>query len=115
MLSNRIILLFLGIIFLIIIVLSSGKLSQGIKSKISGIFPGVKPVPTVNLGDITPTLTPSPTVAHFNTAQAVKGTRTINSKNPTQTPDTGAGTLSLFILSALASTGLIIKRLSKVN
>lgn len=109
MLSNRLILIFLGVIFLIIIVLSSKKLSSGVQGKLAGFFPSVKTVPTVGPETditITPTLTATPTIAHFTAAKKSMA------KSPSQTPDTGAGTLSLAIIALLGGTGLTIKRLS---
>lgn len=110
MLSNRIILIFLGVIFLIIIILSSSKLSQGIKNKFSGVFPNVKPVPTVALeANITslPTISPTPTTAHFTTGQIAQ-----KEKAPSQSPGTGPELASLLALSFIGGSGLIAKRLS---
>ncbi len=110
MMSNRIILLFLGIIFLIIIVLSSQKLSAGIRTKVSGIFPGIKPIPTVSMEaevSTSPKLTPTPTLSRFTASKMAA-----NGKSPTQTPDTGAESLSFVIISLTGSAGIILKRLT---
>lgn len=104
--SNRVILIFLGVIFLIIIVLSSQKLSVGIRNKAAGLFPSIKTVPTSTPEgaslSTTPSLTPTPTTAHFAR----------NKNTPSQTPNTGAGSLSLIILGVAGASGFVVKRLS---
>ena len=111
MLSNKIILIFLGIIFLIIIILSSQRLSGGLKNRLSGLFPGVKSIPTVSP---IPSTTPSPTrhpTAISNAQEQIKNNQ--NGQNGvSQIPSTGADPLSLALIATFASGGLILKRLS---
>lgn len=116
MLSNRIILIFLGVIFLIIIILSSQKLSAGLKSRFSGLLPIVKPVPTVSIEqdlETTPTLTPTPTLSHFEATNTNQPTQ--KGGTPSQIPNTGASALSLGIITLMSGAGIILKRISKAN
>ncbi|OGG14519.1 hypothetical protein A2773_05570 [Candidatus Gottesmanbacteria bacterium RIFCSPHIGHO2_01_FULL_39_10] len=114
MLSNRIILIFLGIIFLIIIILSSQRLSGGLKSRLSGLFPGVKPIPTVSPTPTpfrsTPTPTRTQTAAGFAQQQTKGGQYVQNGVS--EIPSTGADVLSLGLLASLGSGGIILKKLT---
>lgn len=110
MLSNRLILIFLGVIFVIIIVLSSQKLSAGIKSRFGGLLPATRPVPTLAVPlpqAAAQKLNPTPTLARFGNTN----NKTVSS-SVAQIPSTGPADLSLGVIASFAGFGLILRKLS---
>lgn len=107
MTSSRFILIFLGFIFLIIIILSSSRISGALQKRFGNVFPPLKflsltPTPTPKPTSI-PTPTPVPNVYNSN------GT----SIPSTEIPATGPEAVSLLFLSGSFLTGIYLKRLIK--
>lgn len=106
MTSNKLILIFLGFIFLIIVILSSSRISQALRSRFGNLVPSLKPTTE----DITPTPifetetpTPTPTVIYGQ-----KG----NTNSAKNIPATGPEDLAWLVLAGSFLTGFTLKRIS---
>lgn len=80
MTSSRLILIFLGFIFFIIVVLSSNRIASFLRSKFGSLIPPLKPTteeitPTPILGGVTPTPTPTPTSTVGNSRRNSSGAK----------------------------------------
>ena len=106
MTSSRFILIFLGFIFLIIIILSSGRISAALQKRFGNIIPSMK-----LYSKPTPTPAPAPLTSILPTPTTIYNQDTTSS--PTgEIPATGPEIISLFILSGSLITGISLKNLS---
>lgn len=110
MTSSRLILIFLAFIFLIIVVLSSNRISAALRSRFAGMVPSLKPTTE----DITPTPTieietptPTPTVIYGG-----NGKTSGNNQNAKSIPATGPAELAWLVLGGSFFTGVALKRIS---
>lgn len=102
MTSSRLILIFLGFIFLIIVILSSGRIAGGLRDRFGKFLPISKTATTE--------VTPTPTIeAETPTPTIVAGTTSTPSG---QIPATGPAELAYFILGGSLIAGLALKRIS---
>lgn len=107
MLSNKLILLFLAVIFIIILVLSSKSLSASFRSRFGNILPVIKAVPTLTPTP-TPTikisLSPSPTpMSQFPSNQN-------NGSTASRIPSTGGNIFALIPLAIGAILGAKLRK-----
>lgn len=111
--STRTILIFLGFIFLIIVIISSGKIAGALRDRLGKIIPGftlssgVKLTPTV-----TPTKSSAPTVTPTPTSQA-KYQSNAKSSVSGEIPATGPESFSYILISASLLGGIYLKRFAK--
>lgn len=108
MTSSRLILIFLAFIFLIIVILSSSRISAALRSRFAGIVPSLKPTteditPTPSIEIETPT--PTPTVIYG------RGVST-NNPNTKSIPATGPAELAWLVLGGSFFTGVALKKIS---
>lgn len=109
MTSSKLILIFLGFIFLIIVILSSSRISAALRSRFGKMIPtiGTKtqdltPTPTPTF-EVTDTPTPSPT--------SVYGKGTTNRNNSGKNiPATGPADLAWLVLGGSFLSGVLIKK-----
>lgn len=111
MTSSKLILIFLGFIFLIIVILSSSRISAALRARFGKIIPSIKtstedqtptPTPTIEITD-TPTLTPT----------SVYGRGATNKNNSSKNiPDTGPADLVWLVLGGSFLTGVYIKKIT---
>src|SRR3989338_6898370 len=115
MTSSRLILIFLGIIFLMIIILSSNRVIKGLRDRIGSILPVGKtavqkttptPLPTKVMISITPTSTPSPKTGAVSGEQITKG-------GVKQIPSTGATELAWLVIGGGSLIGLTLRKISR--
>ncbi len=120
MISNRIILFFLGVIILIVIVLSSQKLSAALRNRLSGVFPKVQTVKVGSDDTLTPTpsikgvLSPTP-VLYTNTKTTTQKPVTTTKRVVANTPNTGPESVPLLLLAGMGMGGALLTRLTKKN
>ena len=118
MVSNRLILVFLGIILLLIVAFSSNRLAQTFRSGLSRIFPQVK----IGSGTITPSPTPtslgtliSPILKNGFTPSdsegQTKGEQTTAPPQTDQIPSTGPTEITYMILGGSALVGIVTRHL----
>ncbi len=101
MTSSRLILIFLGFIFLIIVILSSSKIAGALRERFG------KFLPTANT---TVETTPTPTIeAETPTPSLIPGATSTPSG---EIPSTGPSELAYFILGGSLIAGLALKRIS---
>lgn len=116
MVSNRLILVFLGIILLLIVAFSSNRLAQTFRSGLSRIFPQVK----IGSGTITPSPTPtsigtliSPTLENgftpSDSERQTKGEQTTAPPQTDQIPSTGAAEIGYMIIGGSALMGILAR------
>lgn len=104
MASNRLILIFLGFIFLIIVILSSSRIAGGLRERFG------KFLPTTNTTtETTPTLTME---AETPTPTLIPGTTSTPSG---EIPATGPAELAYLILGGSLIAGLALKRMSNTS
>lgn len=84
--SSRLILIFLGIIFILIIILSSSRIGGGLKNRLGSLFS--RPV-TTQVQD-TQQLEPIPTISEESKETPTPTTSFSNNTPPAETPATGA-------------------------
>lgn len=106
--SNRLILIFLGIIFLIIVILTSSRIAGTLRQKFSAFLPSMSvttltPTPTVTQKTFTPTPTP---------ARQTGGTATANSTPNGEIPATGTSDWIWLLLGGSLLVGISLNRLS---
>ncbi len=110
--SSRIILLFLGFIFIIIVILSSAKIASGLRARFGKFIPGGTVTSDISITPSvvpTVTLTPKPTVAAPSTN---KGGQPVSKSSPTsETPATGPAETAWLIISGSLLTGIVIRKL----
>lgn len=122
MTSTRLILIFLGFIFLIIVILTSSKISSALRQRFAAFVPSMKlaniqggtPTPT-GFFEMTLTLTPTPT-----TVIRSPGTKTSNSVQNTtkgglasrEIPATGPEDLVWLTLGGSLTAGVFLKKIS---
>lgn len=111
--STRTILIFLGFIFLIIVILSSGKIAGVLRDRFGKFIPGLtmssgaKITPTV-----TPLKTPTPTLTIApNNQTAVKSPPTA----PDEIPSTGPENIVYVLISSGFLGGWYLKKLSQTS
>jgi len=112
MTSTRIILVFLGFIFLVIIILSSNKIGAALRAKLGKFLPSVKPPyeqisPTPTL---IPTFTPTPTIQKPNTISNGKNTTPSN-----EIPATGPESGVYIVLGGSLILGLTLKKYASIS
>ena len=116
MVSNRLILVFLGIILLLIVAFSSNRLAQTFRSGLSRIFPQVK----IGSGTITPSPTPRSLGTLNSPAQnngftpdesegQTKGEQTTAPPQTDQIPSTGAAEIGYMLLGGSALVGILAR------
>lgn len=110
MTSSKLILIFLAFIFFLIVVLSSSKIANFLRSRFGSMVPSISPISE----DITPTpsiiettLTPTPTIVYGN------GYRTETKGGIVRTiPASGPEDLAWLILGGSFSAGIVLKKIS---
>ena len=85
--SSRLILIFLGIIFVLIIILSSSRIGSGLKNRLNSLFS--RPV-TTQIQDTQVQLEPTPTISEELTESPTPTVSVRTSTPPTESPATGA-------------------------
>lgn len=112
MTSSRFILIFLGFIFLIIIILSSSRISSALQKRAGTIFPSLKFVST-------PTPSPSPSPTRIPIQPPTETPKLYNSgstSTPTgEIPATGPEMVGLLFLSGSFLTGISLRKLTKTT
>ncbi len=121
--SSRILLVFLGFIFIVIVILSSGRIAAALRSRLGQFFPFIKSTSLTTPPNITPTITPSvinkisptPTPSAFyggqNTTNSGQNT-TKGGITTSEIPATGPNELTWVILGGSGVIGYSIKKLS---
>lgn len=113
MTSSRLILIFLAFIFLIIIILSSTRISNSLRSRFGNMVPSLKPTtdeitPTPTVEEQVQTPTPTPTIFY--------GKTTTNGKIVQNIPATGPADLVWLVLGGSFFTGVTLKKItSKIS
>jgi hypothetical protein len=109
--SSRLILIFLGFIFLIIVILTSGQIAGALRSRFGNFIPGgtkvagISPTPSPAKSPVKPTITP--------TSGAGNGAVYRNNKIDTnQTPATGPADLALALMGAGSGLGYLLRKIS---
>ncbi len=114
--SSRIILLFLGFIFIIIVILSSAKIAGGLRARFGKFIPGGTVTSDISITPSaapTATLTPKPTVTAPSTN---KGGQPISKSSPaSETPATGPRETAWLIISGSLLTGIVIRKLGSLK
>jgi len=109
MTSSRFILIFLGFIFLIIIILSSSRISGALQKRFGNIFPPLKlystPTPTPTI-PIVEQPTPTPTRVYNYGAF---------SSPSSEIPATGPELISIILISGSFLTGISLKKLTNTK
>ncbi len=112
MTSSRLILIFLGFIFLIIVILSSSRISAALRSRFGKFLPPL--TPTVEETSLTPT----PTVLETPTPTIVYGRGTNGTSNKSGTasaktiPAAGPADTVWLLLAGSFSAGVILKKIA---
>ncbi len=117
--SNKLALIFLGFIFLIILVLSSKRLAAFVRSRFGRYLPQTTPFSALNTTP-TPTqqlqkITPSPTKSVQSSPQVKGGetAKTVNNvKTPGEIPATGPTEVVYILLSGSFLGGVALKKIS---
>lgn len=109
--SSRIILIFLGFIFVIILILTSNQISAGLRSRFGSFVPGLKPSPTptssLSFGNtVKPFYNPTPTLSVVNS--------NLSSTPAGETPATGPENTVLVILGGFFVGGFALNKLSSL-
>lgn len=123
MLSNRLILIFLGIIFFLIVILTSNRISATLQERFGGFIPGLRPptqeeiTPTPTLSEEaemfptqTPTTTPETTAIPMENRGEEKGGPPID-----KIPATGPFQLALLLLGGLLGVGVTLRKITKLK
>lgn len=112
MVSNRLILVFLGIIFILIVVFSGNRIAQTFKSGLARIFPRTQ----IGSGSVTPSPTPrllgnftSPTPKNGFT----KGEQTTAPPETEQIPSTGPQEITYVLFGGSALVGILTRYLTR--
>lgn len=131
MTSSRFILIFLGFIFVIIVLLTSSRIAGALRSRFGKLIPSIFPItasssPTPKISQITPNVLPSPTsyASRFPTGTPKGGSNAptaqrdapdgaSQSSQTGETPATGPETLLYALLGGSFLTGSLLKRYSK--
>lgn len=113
--SSRLILVFLGFIFLIIVILTSSQIAGALRSRFGNLIPGYKVAnervtPTPTKVTATPTLTPT-LGSRINSGTA--GSTYSNKSHAAQTPATGPSDLILVLLGSGGGIGLLLRKISQ--
>lgn len=110
--SSRLILIFLGFIFLIIVILSSSRIAATLRKSVGNIIPGAKstienitPTPTIKAETITPT--PTVIISSNKGGTISKGGITSG-----EIPATGPNDLLYLVLGGSVAAGIALKKLS---
>lgn len=116
--SSRLILIFLGFIFLIIILLSSNRIATALRSRFGKFLPAlnvsgkISPTPTPTMAFKTPTPTRLPTITAINQTGRFGGGE--KGSSPTgEIPATGPSEVVWLILTGSAFLGVTLKKLSR--
>lgn len=122
MTSSKFILIFLGFIFVVVVLLTSNRIAGALRDRFGKLIP---PLSFLSAADTTPTPVPSPTVyvSRFPTGTASSGTTTtkgglVNTpeakSTPTgETPATGPETFIYLLLGGSFLAGSLLKKQSK--
>lgn len=114
--SSRIILLFLGFIFIIIVILSSAKIAGGLRARFGKYLPGGTITSDISITpEVMPTLTltPEPTTTAPVTN---KGGQPVSKSSPTsETPATGPAETAWLIISGSLLTGIGIRNFGSLK
>ncbi|MBI2617674.1 hypothetical protein HYW55_06075 [Candidatus Gottesmanbacteria bacterium] len=127
MTSSRFILIFLGFIFIIIILLTSNRIAGALRSRFGRFIPSIFPItasgtPTpTNLAEVIPTQTPPSTPTPYTsrfpigTQSTTKGgvPQTAKSSTTNETPATGPESIAFVLLGGSFLTGSLLKRFSQ--
>lgn len=109
--STKVIVALLAIIVVVILLLTSQRFAEGLRNRVGGVIPGVRPVTTLTP---TPTpvivkaVTPTPIPQGMPTQNTTKGGIAV-----IQTPDTGPTELSLILISSFGVAGYALNRFTK--
>lgn len=113
--SSKLILIFLGFIFLAIILLSSNKIATSLRGRFGKIFPTlnvaskITPTPTPTIALKTPTPTKLPTTVTNQTGRFSGGEK----GSPTsEIPATGPAEVMWLILGGSAAAGVVLTKIS---
>jgi hypothetical protein len=115
--SSRLILLFLGFIFLIIVILSSARISTVLRERFAGYLPVIQsgnsnPTPTPTILEEIPS--PTPTVI-TGTVSGKTSFEKAKSSASNQIPATGPGEITWLIVSGSFLSGMVLKKLGSAN
>lgn len=105
MTSSRLVLIFLGIIFLIIIILSSGRIAGALRSRFASYIPNIRPaeseiIPTPSLETDSPTPSVTPILSQKSSPNS-------------EIPATGPNSIIWLILGSSLIAGIILKKAVK--
>ncbi|OGG15634.1 hypothetical protein A3D77_01240 [Candidatus Gottesmanbacteria bacterium RIFCSPHIGHO2_02_FULL_39_11] len=110
--SSKLVLIFLGIILVVIVILTSNRIAAFLKSRFGNLVPPVKfsavettPTPTLSL---TPTIYPTGTTTKGGLAPSP----TTKSTPAAQIPSTGPMELAYVLIGGSAAAGFILTRIS---
>jgi hypothetical protein len=114
MTSSRFVLVFLGFVFIVIVVLSSGRIAGALRSRFGGFFP----TPNILSDSSSQTLQSTPTPTHapqptMSPTNAPKPTVTVTNRQSVpirETPATGLETIFFITTSLGLGTGLYLRR-----
>lgn len=109
MTSSRLILIFLGFIFIIIVILTSSRIAGSLRSRFGGFFPSIN---TTTMEEISPTPTlaeETPTPTPIISSKQVKVTSTPSGT----TPATGPAEIMWILLGGSLVTGLSLRTFSR--
>lgn len=116
--SSRIILLFLGFIFIIIVILSSAKIAGGLRQRFGKFIPGGTVTSDISITPSimpTVTLTPQPT-NKVSAPSTNKGGQPVSKSSPaSETPATGPAETAWLIISGSLLTGIGIRKLASLK
>jgi hypothetical protein len=101
--STRFILIFLGFIFIIIVILSSQKIAGGLRERFGGIIP----FPKATNEEVTPT----PSASGFEEETTPTPTLILGSSTPSgEIPATGPAEVAYFILGGSLFLGALLRK-----
>lgn len=108
MTSSRLILIFLAFIFLIIVILSSNRISAALRARFAGILPSMN----ATTEDITPTPTTAETPTPTPTIVYGGGSTKNGASNAKNIPATGPQDFALLVLGGSLFIGVTLTRIS---
>lgn len=115
MTSSKLILIFLAFIFLIIVVLSSSRISGALRTRFGKLMPSLNPTGENITPTVTPTIeaettTPTPTIVYGGKYNTTTGTGTTSSA--TKIPATGPEDLVWLVLGGSFFAGITLKKIT---
>ncbi|MBI3954912.1 hypothetical protein HY338_00580 [Candidatus Gottesmanbacteria bacterium] len=117
--SSRIILIFLGFIFIIIVILSSTKIAGALRARFGKFIPGGTVTSDISLTptNIMPTITITPKPTNkVSVPSTNKGGQPVSKSSPTsETPATGPAETAWLIISGSLLTGIGIRKLGNLK